>query len=356
MISKHHIFTILVLITSNAWAITCLNPKTECLGANETRPIDGISVKLDCWGYRTTYECREDSDNNCEPLRQQKCAQVKVKCREQKDGICAVQDEIYSCPVEKCDETGKISCGKNIFCVNGNCASTNPVKATDKEIGRSLSYLAALNEIASSVKDQNSKESIIFTGKIMECASYAMPGITKDCCNNNAGLFSCDAEEEKLSQMKKAGIAIEVGEYCNNEDPVFHQCTSHHTAYCVFDSRIAKIIQNDGRKKQLGISFGYVNDDDKSSRVNCRGITKDELTKMKFDLMDFSELYDEMKKEAEKRASKEEALKQKSSGYSYDELKSRSTKNLRLQESPETGTGLKAAERIKDFYGERIKK
>ncbi|CAL7962208.1 hypothetical protein GAMM_340009 [Gammaproteobacteria bacterium] len=77
---------------------------------------------------------------------------------------------------------------------------------------------------------------------------------------------------------------------------------------------------------------------------------------MKFDLMDFSELYDELKKEAEKRASKEEALKQKASGYSYDELKSSSTKNLGLPESPETGIGLKVAERIKDFYGTRIKK
>jgi hypothetical protein len=77
---------------------------------------------------------------------------------------------------------------------------------------------------------------------------------------------------------------------------------------------------------------------------------------MKFDLMDFSELFDEIRKEAEKRSPKEGILKQKASGYSYDDLKSRSTKNLGVSESPETGVGLKAAERIKDFYGERIKK
>lgn len=346
-------------VTKSLAAITCLEPKEECIeDQGKTRDVDGFIIDPGCWRKRFTYECREKADNNCQFLRDQKCSQIGSKCKIMLSGTCVVQDETYNCPVKKCD-IKEVPCGKDIFCIGGNCAPSNPVKAKDKDLEKAIAYLSSISEMANQVKEQNSRNFVIFAGKPMECTRYALPGLTKDCCADNEGIFSCDAEEKELSEMRKAGRVIEVGRYCNNEDPIFHQCTSYHTANCVFGSRIARIIQNDGRKKQLGIGFGYVSDDEKSSHVDCRGITKDELAKMKFDLMDFSELFDEIRKEAEKRSPKEGILKQKAAGYSHDDLKSRSTKNLGVSESsekPETGIGLKAAERIKDFYGERIKK
>lgn len=355
--SKPYIWIVLFLITGKVFAFTCsTDPKTECIEAGGARMIDGVSVTLDCWRCRTIHEYSDPSDNNCKQLRDQNCSLVKAVCRKRSDGICAVQDATYSCPIEQCDETGDIVCSKKLFCVDGNCTPSNPVKAKDKDLEKAIAYLSSISEMANQIKEQNNENPIIFAGKPMRCARYPLPGITKDCCADDEGIFSCDTEEKELSQMRKAGRAIEVGKYCNIEDPILHLCTSHHTAYCVFGSRIARIIQNDGRKKQLGIGFGYANDDEKSTRVDCRGITKEELAQMKFDLMDFSELFDEIRKEAEKNSPKEGILKQKASGYSYDDLKSRSTKNLGVSGSPETGVGLKAAERIKDFYGERIKK
>jgi len=360
VISKH-ISSILsvclfLLINKSMAAITCSEPKEECVeGQGEIRNIENFPLNPGCWKYKVTYECKEIADNNCQKLRDQGCSQISASCRTKFKDTCVVQNETYNCPSKKC-ELKEVPCAKNLFCTDGKCAATNPIQATDDEVGRGLSQLSALNEVASKVKEQNSRDFVLFTGKVMECSSYALPGLTKDCCCDNPGIFKCDAEDEELSVMKKSGRAIEVGKYCNNKDSITKTCFSYHTAYCVFDSKIARIIQNDGRKNQLGIGFGYVNDDDKKTHVNCRGITKEELAKMKFNLMDFSELYEELKKEAEGRAPKEEELKQKSSEYSYDDLKSKSTKNLGISGSPETGIGLKAAERIKDFYGDRIKK
>ena len=317
--------------------------------------MEGFPINPGCWKKRVIHECSEESDNNCQILRDQKCSQISAKCKIMLNGTCVVQDETYNCPVKKCDMK-EVPCGKDIFCVGGNCAPSNPVKSKAKDLEKAIAYLSSISEIANQVEKQNDRNPIIFAGKSMTCASYALPGLTKDCCADNEGIFSCDEEEKKLSEMRKAGRAIRVGEYCNNKDPIFNKCTSYHTVYCVFGSRIARIIQNDGRKKQLGIGFGHVNDDDKSNNVDCRGITKEELARMNFDLMDFSELFDEIRKEAKKRSPKEEILKQKSSGYSRDDLKSRSTKNLGVSESPETGIGLKAAERIKEFYGDRVKR
>ncbi len=345
----------LAFVTNGFAALTCSNPREECAeGKNETRYIENVPVNPGCWKKRFISECRETADNNCQTLRDQKCSQISAKCIKSVSGTCVVQDETYSCPFEQCDEVGDILCGKNLFCVDGKCASTNPVKASEKDRGKALAQLSALNEIANQIKDQGSENPAIFAGRVMECSRNILPGITKDCCADNEGLFSCTEEEKNLFQMRRVGRAIAVGEYCHNKELGF--CSSYHTAYCVFESRIGRIIQNDGRQKQLGIGFGYVNDDDKAGNVNCRGVTKEELAQMKFELMNFSELYEELEKEAKKRMLKPEILNQRVSGYSPDDLKTRSTKNLGVSQPPESNISQKAAERIKDFYGDRVKK
>lgn len=298
--------------------ISCSTSKEVCIESqNETEYIENVPYNLGCKKYRVTYECKEKSDNNCQQLRDKGCSQIGAKCKVMLKDTCVVQDETYNCPIKKCDMK-EVSCGKDIFCANGNCAPSNPTKAKDKDLEKALAYLSSVSEMANQVKEQNDRNFVIFAGRKMECSRNILPGATKDCCADNEGIFRCTDEEKELYQMRRAGRAIEVGKYCHTK---VLECLSHHTAYCVFGSRIARIIQNDGRRNQLGISFGYVNDDKKSDYVDCRGITKDELTRMKFDQMDFSELYNELKKEAEKRAPKKEALKQKADGYTYDDLK-----------------------------------
>ena len=58
--------------------------------------------------------------------------------------------------------------------------------------------------------------------------------------------------------------------------------------YCVFDNKLARIIQYQGRSGQLGIGFGG------ASSPDCRGITVDELQKIDFNAMDYSDFYEEL--------------------------------------------------------------
>ncbi|EKE00550.1 MAG: hypothetical protein ACD_21C00329G0001, partial [uncultured bacterium] len=48
MISKYHLLIISFVISSNVLAVTCFNPRTECIEAGGTRSIDGVPVTLDC--------------------------------------------------------------------------------------------------------------------------------------------------------------------------------------------------------------------------------------------------------------------------------------------------------------------
>ncbi|HAL3014253.1 TPA: conjugal transfer protein TraN, partial [Escherichia coli] len=59
-------------------------------------------------------------------------------------------------------------------------------------------------------------------------------------------------------------------------------------SYCQFDSKLAQIVQQQGRNGQLRISFG------RAKHPDCRGITVDELQKIQFDRLDFTNFYEDL--------------------------------------------------------------
>jgi conjugal transfer mating pair stabilization protein TraN len=61
-------------------------------------------------------------------------------------------------------------------------------------------------------------------------------------------------------------------------------------SYCQFDSKLAQIVQQQGRNGQLHIGFGG------ASSPNCRGITVDELQRINFDSLDFTNFMEDLMK------------------------------------------------------------
>ena len=138
----------LFILSNHTFAIvTCSDPVEECIeGKDEVRYIDNVPVSPGCWKYRVTYECRETSDNNCQLLREAGCSQLSASCKTMLNGSCVVQDEVYNCPVKKCEQVNNIQCAKSdkkgIFCKDGACAETDDQKNNNFE--QSAASLAAL--------------------------------------------------------------------------------------------------------------------------------------------------------------------------------------------------------------------
>ena len=65
-------------------------------------------------------------------------------------------------------------------------------------------------------------------------------------------------------------------------------CVQKSQVYCVFQGKLARIIQEQGRRDQLGVSFGSGDNPD------CRGITVDELQHVDFDRVNFSDFYEDL--------------------------------------------------------------
>ena len=162
--------------------------------------------------------------------------------------------------------------------------------------GESIKLLA-IEEAAKDYVSEGDKPAI-FKGEAEEC-SKSIAGIIKDCCGISANGFlegkilSCEPEELEVARAKEAGRAVELGKYCRNK--VLGVCISYHKTYCLFQSKLARIIQVAARN-QLGISFGD------PETPNCRALTQDEFQKIDFSKVDFSDFYKDIEEKAKQES------------------------------------------------------
>jgi conjugal transfer mating pair stabilization protein TraN len=263
--------------------------KSECKvpGGTKTVVVDGVSypVTQPCWQYEDTYRSQSATEGTCGSLNNDRaCTRIGVECQDMNEGICYSQKEIWQC---QSPSTGKGQiCGDELFCQDGTCVESQT--KTNNRFAEAVSALAMLAAAGEDAKG-DSMNIRVFTGKPQACRK-AMAGFN-NCCQSggwggDVGLAHCSDEEKALGKAREKGITIQVGTYCSNK--VLGVCLQKKTSYCVFDSKLAKIAQEQGRGGQLGIGFGG------ASSPDCRGMTVEELSRLRFDNMDFSSFFDEL--------------------------------------------------------------
>lgn len=267
----------------------CKQIKEECVDSNKTRLISGIEVVRDCWKKRITYRCAQsDIKNTCEVLKQQGCSQVNSTCKQYlNDGICAVFKQTYRCPKNNKDCEGKTKtiCNVKPFCAKGDCLDTT--SHPNQDFKKAITQLSALKEAGESFSDELHQ---VFKGNAQACRSVFLD--YKNCCKDkgwglDAGLAECEEDEKKLAEHKSNGLCHYVGKYCDKK--ILGKCVRKKKSYCCFDSKLSRVLQESGRQ-QLAVSWG------KAKRPQCRGLTPEELAKINFDKIDFSEVYQDVLK------------------------------------------------------------
>lgn len=286
----------------------CVFKSEDCSCGAQTRVIDGISITRDCWQKTDYYTCSKGTtDNHCAPLREKKCDQIYSKCSQMLGDICLVYEQTYRCPTARCEDLG-IACGGDTFCLSGDCTDHSYQKSQDF-----AKNIAALSALAEAQKDrQGTGENFtIFSGKAEKCAEKD-PVSFIDCCSDSgwgkdAGLAKCEADEKTLAEHKEKKLTIEVGEYCSQYVLGTKICWLYKKSYCLFSSKLARIVQQFGRRDQLGIGFGDPEEPD------CRGLTPNELQKIDFSKIDFSDFAEDLKNKTKEpdRKETEDKLKEK---------------------------------------------
>ncbi|AIW17433.1 type-F conjugative transfer system mating-pair stabilization protein TraN [Vibrio tubiashii] len=256
----------------------CAVVSERCVEGPGYRTINGVSTYLPCWKYEVLHEC--DLPDNCGQFSE--CRDGKRECSLKQNGVC-IEEKVTKICTKKTCRTVTLNCGEQSFCLDGECYDSTPTLNGDFD--KSAAALAALGEAAKGLGDPPK----IFTGKPMQC-SIKIGGIA-NCCKDGGwgtdiGLTSCDEDEKSLGRAKEKGLTLYIGEYC--AEKVLGACIRKKRTYCAYDSKLGKIIQEQGAISQLGKTLGS------AEEPTCAALTPEELGQINFDRIDFSEFYPEL--------------------------------------------------------------
>ncbi|MPY24488.1 type-F conjugative transfer system mating-pair stabilization protein TraN [Shewanella sp. YLB-07] len=255
-----------------------------CIEGPDTREIGGVTITRDCWKKQYTYQC--NTPNTCAALSE--CTLQSTRCHTQLGGVCIEKRQRRLCETRRCQDVGLV-CGEDSFALSGDYYDPSATQSPD--FNRAAAGLAAIGEAGQDVKDKaniNENSAIIFKGDIMRCSIKAI-GLS-NCCQdsgwgNDIGITTCSEEEKALGHAKEDKLTISLGQYC--AEKVLGLCIRKKKSYCAFSSKLARIVQEEG-KAQLGLNFGS------AKHPDCRAFTPNQLQRIDMNQMDFSDFYEDL--------------------------------------------------------------
>ncbi|WP_259053215.1 type-F conjugative transfer system mating-pair stabilization protein TraN [Klebsiella sp. BIGb0407] len=265
---------------------------SECTSPGGTKSIivDGkaFSFTEPCWGYKDTWILQPADSGSCSSLMNDKsCTLSSRQCAffDEDSAACLHEYATFSCETRT---SGKqMICGGEVFCLDGECEMTET--HSNNGFGHAVSELAALAAAGKDVAEIDNVDVRAFTGVPRYCKKFAV-GFSNCCADsgwgNNMGLASCSSDEKALGKAKEKKLIISIGEFCSKK--VLGVCLEKKRSYCQFDSKLAQIVQQQGRDGQLHIGFGGAKSPD------CRGISVDELQAIDFDRLDFTPFMEDL--------------------------------------------------------------
>ena len=308
-LSRYKFLTLLVLIIGFTFACfiskvyagdrftssyPCSDSVKTCVSSG-IRIIDGFEVHKDCWEWSYTKSCNYPSKNDCEQFSH--CYAVSDLCLLKDNyGNCVNLKREVSCKswqestkenkearvdlVEKDGQEGLVCSG--IPCIDGNCVDKSYM--TNGEMMDSISKLYA----ASNMKPDKDYNFNLFAGFASHCSKKAA-GYSNCCPDTHQGWgkqlgAKCTKNEKSLMDLRDKKLCVDVGKE-NKQKMGVKAVVKHH--FCCFGSILEKVIQVEGRK-QLGMNFGS------GGKPNCRGLTIEEIQRLDFSKMDFSEFIKEL--------------------------------------------------------------
>lgn len=313
-----------VISTNKVNGCTALENNVQCVAQSaevctdsdpQTRIINGVPVTQPCWAWQTNYTCNEITQgNDCGELDDKpECSYVRDECIDDEDdpdytpGACKVSQKVYRCPVPTTpgNDPKQYVCGNDVYCINGDCETIEREASTEFK-----DALVALHALGQAGEEFDEENFTVFSGTRETCHKPVF-GLVNCCAGKTSGLltagagaaaiaggptaiaalatpfltmFLCSSEEKMLDIKDRMGFCHKVGTYCSSS--VLGICKTKRTAYCCFESKLSRILQEQGRP-QLNKPWG------KPKKEQCEGFTIDEFSRLDLSVMDFTEVYSE---------------------------------------------------------------
>ncbi len=248
-----------------------LSTDSICTEGAQTRIINGMAIARDCWSYQKQYTCRGGFVDQCSEYEDNNCQLQNHSCiAHDTNGACTYATNTYQCQ-SPATETN-VSCGSQDYITFNK----------DQNFGKAAASLGLLKEAASQLNKDNMTT---FSGNGNKCSKSAVS--FNNCCSqsgwgNDLSLAECSSEEQNLAVLRGNNRCVYVGSYCAKK--VTGLCLSTKETYCCFNSKLSRIVNEQGRS-QIGMDFGS------AKNPNCAGILINDLQRIDFSKVDFSELF-----------------------------------------------------------------
>ncbi|HEO1455340.1 TPA: type-F conjugative transfer system mating-pair stabilization protein TraN [Legionella pneumophila] len=268
--------------TEHTKSFCIMDASQSCLEPNKIKAVSGISILRPCWGRGYNYQCATVNESSCTPLINQGCSQTGSACAATKGNRCERYSQTFTCMQQFCMPEKTVCPGK-VGCSDGQCDTSK--NETSDDMAEGLSRLGALAGVSADVSSNQvrSGESAIFTGSATECKKYPLG--FRDCCTDSGWgdwIKHCPQDLQVLQRAKQENRVVYLGSYKK------HKLGSHHYAYCIFPTKLASIVQIQGRGGQLGIPYGT------AQYPDCRGLKPEELERINFAALDLSPIQQEL--------------------------------------------------------------
>ncbi|MCY3671596.1 MAG: conjugal transfer protein TraN [Alphaproteobacteria bacterium] len=170
------------------------------------------------------------------------------------------------------------ACGSVRYCVGAGCETVSP--QANAGFANAATRLNMALELGGEEFDR--RDMRFFKGRRRAC-HIKLFGLANCCKNSGAlvGLGNCSASERELAKERNAGNTHYLGRYCSKRT-FFGACIRRSRAWCVFGSKLGRILQQQGRA-QLGIGWS-----------SCRGFTVAEIESIDFASLDLSEFTEDL--------------------------------------------------------------
>ena len=187
------------------------------------------------------------------------------------DGLASGSTADCGAQLQDAQEGG--SCGSARWCVGADCEAVRPEANTGF-----VEATTRLNMALELGGDEFDRENLEFFAGQRRACHIKLFGLANCCKDSGAliGLGNCSASERELAEERNAGNTHYLGRYCSKRT-FFGACIRRSRAWCVFGSKLGRILQQQGRA-QLGIGWG-----------NCRGFSVAEIESIDFASLDLSE-------------------------------------------------------------------
>ena len=187
------------------------------------------------------------------------------------DGLAS--GSVSECGAEVGDAESGGSCGRVTWCVGADCETVRPEANTGF-----VEAATRLNMALEMGGEEFDREDLRFFEGTRRACHIKLFGLA-NCCKNSGllvGLANCSAAERELAEERHAGNTHYLGRYCSKRT-FFGVCIRRSRAWCVFGSKLGRILQQQGRA-QLGLGWG-----------SCRGLTVAEVERIDFERLDLAE-------------------------------------------------------------------